>query len=153
MKYYSVTSRAPVSFGHATIYGHTAKTRKLHQVCCRLVTFLSSSPISGCVRIACSGLMITSVLQFLNRHDASWLSRFFIHKLDASCFNLSAASLQISSYNKSDFHRLAATWWIRQTCGNLLTTCNKPVKSTTCSTVCWVSGCVVAKSLVRDLLY
>ena len=44
-------------------------------------------PISGCVRIACSGLMITSLLQVVNRLDASCLSRLFIHKLDASCFN------------------------------------------------------------------
>ena len=28
-------------------------------------------PLSGCVRIACSGLMITSLLQVVNRLDAS----------------------------------------------------------------------------------
>ena len=44
-----------------------------------------------------------------------------------------AASLQISSCSKADFHRLAATWWSQQTCCNLLTTCSKPVKSATCS--------------------
>ena len=37
--------------------------------------------ISGCVRIACSGLMITGLLH------SSWLSRLFINKLNASCFN------------------------------------------------------------------
>ena len=41
--------------------------------------------------------------------------------------------LKVSSCNKSDFHRLAATWWSQQTCCNLLTTCSKPLKSTTCS--------------------
>ena len=44
-----------------------------------------------------------------------------------------AASLQISSCSKADFHRLATTWWSQQTCCNLLTTCSKPVKSTTCN--------------------
>ena len=36
--------------------------------------------ISGCVHIACFGLMITSLLQVE-------LSRLFIHKLNACCFN------------------------------------------------------------------
>ena len=44
-------------------------------------------PISGCVRVACSGLMITSLLQVVNSLDASWLSRLSIYKLDVSCFN------------------------------------------------------------------
>ena len=44
-----------------------------------------------------------------------------------------AAGMQISSCNKADFHRLAATWWSQQTCCNSLTTCSKSVKSTTCS--------------------
>ena len=43
--------------------------------------------ISGCVRNACSGLMITSLLQVDNWLDANWFSRLFIHKLDASCLN------------------------------------------------------------------
>ena len=39
---------------------------------------------------------------------------FFIHKLDASYFQQLAASLQISSFIKSDFYRIYnATWWIR----------------------------------------
>ena len=53
-------------------------------------------------------------------------------------FQQLVASLQISSCNKSDFHRLTATWLIQQTCCNLLTTCSKLVKCTTC-----ISGCVV----------
>ena len=48
-------------------------------------------------------------------------------------FQQLAVSLQISSCNKSDFHRFAATWWSQQTYCNLLTTCSKPLKSTTCS--------------------
>ena len=51
-------------------------------------------------------------------------------------FQQLAESLQISSCNKSDFHKLAASWWSQQTCWNLLTTCIKLVKftsSTTCS--------------------
>ena len=44
------------------------ETRKLQQVCCRLAII---KPISGCVRIACSGLMTTSLLQVVNRLDAS----------------------------------------------------------------------------------
>ena len=71
MKYCSVTSRAPVSFGHATIYGHTAKTRKFQELLLQACYLAVIKPISECVRIACSGLMITSLLQFLNRLDAS----------------------------------------------------------------------------------
>ena len=41
------------------------------QVCCRLVTLLAIKPISECVRIACSGLMITSLLQVVNWFTAS----------------------------------------------------------------------------------
>ena len=48
-------------------------------------------------------------------------------------FQQLVTNLQILDCNKSDFHRLAATGWIQQTCHNLLTTCSKPVKSTTCS--------------------
>ena len=40
----------------------------------------------GCVRNACSDLMITSLLQFVNRLDAISLPRLFIYKLVASCF-------------------------------------------------------------------
>ena len=47
-------------------------------------------------------------------------------------FQQLAPSLQISSCNKSDFHRLAATWRSQQICCNLLRNCSKPVKSTTC---------------------
>ena len=39
----------------------------LLQACCLAVI----KPISGCVRISCFGLMITSLLQVVNRLDAS----------------------------------------------------------------------------------
>ena len=52
--------------------------------------------ILGCVCIAFSGLMITSLLQIE-------LSRLFIHKLDASCFNKKSG---IIKFHRSDFHRL-----------------------------------------------
>ena len=39
----------------------------LLQACCLVVI----KPISGCVHIACSGLMITSLLQVVNRLDVS----------------------------------------------------------------------------------
>ena len=45
-----------------------------------------------CVHIACSRLTVASLLQVVNRLDASRLSRLFVHKLWASC-------------SKSDFHR------------------------------------------------
>ena len=44
-------------------------------------------PISGCVHIACSGFMIISLLQVVNRLDSSWLLRLCTHKLNANCFN------------------------------------------------------------------
>ena len=44
-------------------------------------------PISGCVCIACSSLMITSLLQVINRLNACGWSKLFIHKFDVSCFN------------------------------------------------------------------
>jgi hypothetical protein len=39
----------------------------------------------------------------------------------------------MSTCSKSDFNRLAASWWRQQACCNLLTTCGRPVKSATCS--------------------
>ena len=56
----------------------------------------------------------------------------FYPKAWCKLFQQLAASLQISSCNKSDFYRLAATWWSEQTCCNLLTACRKPVKFKTC---------------------
>ena len=43
-----------------------------------------TKPISGCIRIACSGLMITSLLQVVNRLAAS--CELHARRLDASCF-------------------------------------------------------------------
>ena len=45
------------------------------------------NPISGWVRIACSSLIIPSLLQVVNRLSSSLLSGLFIHRLDASCFD------------------------------------------------------------------
>ena len=60
------------------------------QTCWKLFKQLASSlwvKISGYIHITCSSLKTTSLLQVVNRLDASWLSRLFIQKLDASCFN------------------------------------------------------------------
>ena len=73
-----------------------------------------TKPISGCVRIACSSLMITSLLQVANETEQ-------VHQL--------AASLQMSSCSKSDVHRLHAS---QQAWFNLLANCIRPVKSTAC---------------------
>ena len=51
-----------------------------------VASLLKATSLAVCVRISCSGLMITSLLQVVNRFDASWLLRHFIHKLDASFF-------------------------------------------------------------------
>ena len=78
-------------------------------------------PISGCVHIACSSLMITSLLQVVNRLDASWFSRLFIHKLDTSCFEDShqACKYQVASsltftdlIQLGEANRLDAAWWL-----------------------------------------
>ena len=57
----------------------------LLQACCYLAV---SKPISGCVRIACSGLMIT-----VASCQQAWcklvVKTCFVHKLDASCFSKS----------------------------------------------------------------
>ena len=47
------------------------ETRKLQHVCSRLVTLMSSSRCQDALAIACSGLMITSLLQVVNRLAAS----------------------------------------------------------------------------------
>ena len=60
-------------------------------------------PISGCVDIDCSGLTITNLLQVVNRHDATWLSRLFMHRLDPSCFN---SLQQVCKYQVAPSHRL-----------------------------------------------
>ena len=49
-------------------------TARIAQVAASLLQacgFAVIKPISGCVRIACSGLMITSLLQVVNRLNAS----------------------------------------------------------------------------------
>ena len=62
-------------------------------------------------------------------------------------FQQLAASLQISSCNKSDFHRLTATWWNWQACCKLLTNLQQAGKIHNLQQVCGVSGCV---SVLRE---
>ena len=52
---------------------------------CRCVSMYVLRPIPG--RVACSGLMITSLLQVVDRLDASFIFKILFHKLDPSCFN------------------------------------------------------------------
>ena len=82
--------------------------------------------LSSLVHIPCSGLKMTNLLQVVNRFDASWFSKLFIHKLDSRC-----ATCNKSVNNK--FHQV----WLPQIWCNLmkptgLIQLNKPVKSTTC---------------------
>ncbi len=57
-------------------------------------------------RIACSSLIITSLLQVVNRLAASCALHAGLMQVVSSTF---AASVQISSCSKSDVHRLDAT--------------------------------------------
>ena len=55
----------------------------LTKSCCLAVI----KPIPGCARIACSGLMMTSLLQVFKRlYASSFIDKTFIRKLDASCW-------------------------------------------------------------------
>ena len=94
------------------------ETRKLQQVCCRLVALLSSSRYQDTFASlvpACWGHVCCKTECGVNmRLAASWLSTLFIHKLDVL-----STSLQISICNKFEFYRLAATWLCQQTCSNL----------------------------------
>ena len=47
--------------------------------------FVINKSISGCVRMACDGLLTTRLLQAVNRLVASCLSRLVVHRLAASC--------------------------------------------------------------------
>ena len=67
---------------------YTAKDAEVAASLLQVCYLAVIKPIPGQVHIACSGLMIkTSLLQVVNRLDASRLSRLFTQKLDASCFN------------------------------------------------------------------
>ena len=68
-------------------------------------------------------LVITSLLQVVNRLVASWL----FQQTCCNLFQKVVTSLQMTSCNKPDLNRLVATWWNWQACCNLLTSCNKPV--------------------------
>ena len=61
---------------------------------------VDNKPISGCVR-TCNSLLTTSLLQVVNRLDASCR---VIHRLVTSCFNLSRScnkSVKLTTCNKS----------------------------------------------------
>ena len=101
---------------------------------------------SGCVRIACSGLMMTSVLQAVNRLAADWLARIFIHKLDAGCFN-----------NLRQVCIIKLQVWFSQTCCNVMNSTDllqlvdnlhQAGKILNLQQVCGVSGCVVTPLVV-----
>ena len=89
--------------------------------------------ISGCVRIACFGLMITSLLQVVNRLDASWLSRLFIYKPCLSCFN------NLQQVCRYLLHQV----WFSQAWCNLMTNLHQMDKIHNLHQVCGVPGCVV----------
>ena len=99
----------------------------LLQSCCLVVIKL----ISGFVCIACFRLMITSLLQVVNKLGTSWLPRLFIHKLISTSCSKSVHKYQVATsliftdlLQLDEVNRLAASWW---------QTYSKLVKSTTCS--------------------
>ena len=124
--------------------GTQPETRKLQQVCCRLVACSHQADIrmrwhrllrldtnksaSSCQQACCLSVDCQDFL------STGW--RQVVRQL--------AASLQISRCNKSDFYRLAATLWSKQTCYNLLTTCRKPVKPQLAA--------LTVRKVVKDLL-
>ena len=60
---------------------------QFQQVFCKLVTSQSSSLYQDeCASLA-PAWWLTILLQVVNRLDASWLPRLFVHNLDASCPN------------------------------------------------------------------
>jgi hypothetical protein len=61
-------------------------------------------PISECIHIAFSGLIVTSLLQVVNTLAAS--CKLHAGLMQVKLFHQVAASLQISSCSKSDVHRL-----------------------------------------------
>ena len=93
--------------------GGQPKTRKLQQVCCRLVTLLSSSRYQD----AFASLAPASWKQVCCKLSTGLMQDDNWDFLSPSLMQV-APSLQISSWNKSYFHRLAASWWIQQTCCN-----------------------------------
>ena len=85
-------------------------------------------------------LVTTSLLQVVNRFVSNCQQTCYkliivtCHQ-QACCklFQQVVTSLQMTSCNNPDLNRLVATWWNWQACRNLLTSCNKPVKLTTCN--------------------
>ena len=103
--------------GTHTMTAKQPKTCKLQQGCWHFTT-TCYKPISGNISMACDSLLMTSLLQIVNRLITSWLSKLVIQK---------------SSCNKPDFNILVATWWNWQVYYNLLKSCSKLVKVTTCN--------------------
>ena len=119
----------------------------LLHACCLAVIKL----ISGCVRIA------YSVLHDDNKSAASCTTgvlqvdcRLFIHKLDASFFN---NLQQVRKYQAAKF-LIIFTYLLQPIQSkDLLTTCIKPVKSTTCSKylcICNIISILSYKALLED---
>ncbi len=105
--------------------------------------------ISGCVRIACSSLIITSLLQVVNRLT-DLLQVVNCTQAWRKLFHQLAASLQISSCSESDVHRLDdATWWSQQAWYNRWQIASAG-KIYNLHQVCGVFGCVYALSEVLD---
>ena len=124
----------------------TGNTAKNAQVLTSLLTSCNNLLQQADIRMGLHGLrrlVTTNLLQVVNRLVASWLFQQACCKL----FQQVVRSIQMTSCNKPDLDRLVATWWNWQTCCNLmkltglLTSCNRPIKLTTCNTVCGVFGC------------
>ena len=87
----------------------------LLQACCLAVI----KPISGCVRIACSGLLWCKLSTSLLQVDCQDFLSTSLMQIVLTCSKSPNIKLQ--------------QFCVSQACCNLLTTCSKPVKSKTCS--------------------
>ena len=107
------------------------KTPKLQQVCWHLVTTCYNMQTH--IRMRSYGMrQLAYVNKFLNRLVA--ICQQTCCKLIISTGLLELVSTSYNkSYNKPDFSRRVTTWWNWQACCNLLTSCSKPVKLTTCN--------------------
>ena len=105
------------------------ETRKLQQVCRRLV---SLELYQADIRMRSHRLLRLDDNKSAACSQQVWcklIVKTFYPQAWCKLFQQLAESLQTSSCNKSDFHRLDTTWWSQQTWCNLLTTSSsKPVK-------------------------
>ena len=98
-----------------------------------------TKPISGCVRIACSGLMITSLLQIVNRLAASCEPHAGLMKVVSSTCSKSADLMQLDEDNRL----------ITQLVGNL----HEAGKIHNLHQVCGVFGCVFTEHSSTSTAY